>query len=939
VKYLNAPLKYLFLIFLFSFPFIVAAQTGNLKGNVKDKVKGDALIDVNVFIPKANKGALTELEGEYFIGDIPAGTYKVIFNGEGYNADTVSNVVIKPGETTVLDKGMGTDTVNTVSVVVVGQKPTDTEAAGVKEQQESKQVVNVMTGEQMAKSQGDRDLGRAIIRLPGVTINDGRFVVVRGLSERYNAVMLNNALTPSSENDVKAFSFDLIPTALVDRIMIYKSAAPELPGEFAGGVIKIFTRTPVENFVSVNYATSYRQNTTFKDFYSPQKGKTDWLGVDDGTRTLPKDFPADLSKIDLSNSAELTRVSKMLPNNWTVNKTNAMPDQRFSLSVSKVIPLGGIKLGNISSVNYTYTNQHFLAKRANFDPADPGTFKSNKTSEFNDQRYDVNVRLGLMHNWSVLFNQRHKIEFRNFYNQIGTSQTTLRTGNNYDASNELKSYGFRYETRKIYTGQLNGSHTIFNERTKAEWNLGAAITKRDEPDFRRVNTARPIGSADSVPFLVIIPTGASNEDAGRFYSHANEQLFMASADVEHKLAVNGKFKPVLKAGFYFEKKNKDFAARWMSYSRGYAFKYSLSNLPLGQIFAPENIAADSGFILKEGTNPTDSYTGENFLKAYYISLIAPINKKINFSGGFRVEDNTQTLNSHDLNDKKVEVSNHIIRLLPSGNISYNLDSLTLIRLAYFRTLNRPEFRELAPFAYYDFNFQNVLYGNPKLKTPYIDNLDLRLERYPRVGETVTLGFFYKRFTNPIESYFLSASGGSRNFTFNNASLAQSIGAELELRKSLMGISSSKILDKFSLLINGAVINSKVDLGTNAIDQTSKRPMMGQSPYAVNAGIFFTDTASRIQVNMLYNVIGKRLFAVGTAGNPDIYEMPRNVIDLNISKAVGKYLEVRFGISDLLNQSSRLKQDSNKSGKIDSRDEQILSFKRGSYYTLGFNLRF
>ncbi|MBK9764480.1 MAG: TonB-dependent receptor [Flavobacteriales bacterium] len=255
-------------------------------------------------------------------------------------------------------------------------------------------------------------------------------------------------------------------------------------------------------------------------------------------------------------------------------------------------------------------------------------------------------------------------------------------------------------------------------------------------------------------------------------------------------------------------------------------------------------------------------------------------------------------------------------------------------------MNRPEFRELAPFAFYDFSFNNVLRGNEELNTATIQNVDARYELYPSSSEVFSFGVFYKHFTNPIEMFFLpgAGSGGTRNFTFGNAQQAQSVGAELELRRSLNSIFTAGYMSRVGVMFNAAYIVTEVTLGEGAEGQAQKRPLMGQSPYIVNAGLYYQDTEHKLQYNIMYNVIGPRLFAVGTYGTPDIYEMPRNVVDVTLTKGIGKRFEVKLSAQDILNQRTRLIQDSNGNGKVDKVDEDVLSFRRGSYFSIGLGLK-
>jgi hypothetical protein len=558
--------------------------------------------------------------------------------------------------------------------------------------------------------------------------------------------------------------------------------------------------------------------------------------------------------------------------------------------------------------------------------------------------------LGILHNWVFKLSEKSTIEFKNTFNQLGSNQSILRTGQSFEEGFDVKNYAFRYLERSIYTGQIRGVHQFNKNTTKLNYTAAYSMAQSAEPDYRRIRTVRDIAAkGTNTPYEVVIAPSASVLDAGRFYSDLNETILAAAANFEHKFASFSKTEIAkkegvkLKLGFYYEQKERDFSARWMSYkkSKTSQFDASLLSKPLDQIFASTNINSTTGFKLDEGTNSSDAYTASNQLMAFYAGTRFRLGSKLDLSGGVRAEYNRMKLSSF-INALRVEVDNPILSVLPSVNVAYRFsEDTSLIRAAYSRTLNRPEFRELAPFGYYDFTRNTVLYGNDSLKNAAIDNLDLRYELYPTKEELISFGVFYKRFTNPIEMFFVpgSGSGGTRNFTFKNANFATSYGAEIEMKKSLSKFTSSKIINNTSAVVNASYIISKVELGPDAVGQNPNRPMMGQSPYIVNAGLYYDNEKSKMQVSILYNIIGKRIFAVGTFGTPDIYEMPRNLLDVAVSKTFGKYTNVKLSVQDIFNQPVLLKQDSNLDNKVNEQDEEIQSFRRGQYINLGVTFKF
>ena len=918
----------------------ISAQTGSISGTLTDKINSETLIGATVTLEGTSLGAVTDIDGKYTIDKITEGIYTVKISFIGYDPITEPNVHVKAGSKTILDLKLSTNAKVLKGADVMSTRITNTENAVLADMRSSSQIVNGISSQQISKTQ-DRNASEVIRRLPGVSIMDDRFIVIRGLSERYNTVLLNGAMAPSSESDKKAFSFDIIPSSMLERVMIYKTGAPELPGEFAGGIVKIYTKNiPDEDFISAGMSIGIRSNTTFKTFNRASLSKTDWLGMDNGSRDLPNEFPENVAGLNIADQVAL---AKLLPNTWIAKEKSAPIDQRFNLSFAKKIKLGKVLVSNITGVNYSNTYEVREAENLNYNQFDIINNVSDTIYNFEDHTSTNKISVGVLSNFTFLLNTRNKIEFRNIYNQTGSNSTSIRTGSNMEEGNAVRNYAFRYTERQLYSGQLSGSHDFNQNRSNINWTAGYSMTHNNEPDYRRIRTFNSLVDNSSTYYTQVNST-ASQADAGRFYSTLDENAFMLAGNLEQEVVKLSETRKVtMRIGFYTETKSRTFDARWLAYTKSRTDKFDndLLLLPIDQIFSQNNFNDSTGFKITEGTNGTDSYTADNQLSAVYIGSTWPVTDRLNISGGVRFEANQLILESADNNGKPLKIENPVNSFLPSVNISYNVSEKSLLRLAYAKTLNRPEFREIAPFAYYDFVFNNVLFGNTELETPTIDNFDLRWENYPSAGELISVGVFYKSFTNPIEQYFKpgAGSGGTRNFIFKNAPTAYSTGLELEVRKSLEPIFKAGFFSMLSVGMNASYIYSRVQLGDEAVGQKKSRIMMGQSPYVVNTGIYYNNSAHKLQCNIQYNIIGERLFVVGTEGTPDVYELPRNVIDFSVTKNIGKNFEIKAGVQDLLNQAVVLRQDSNEDGKISSKDELIYSYKRGTYYTLGFVVRY
>jgi TonB-dependent receptor len=942
------------------------AQNGSIAGVVTEKDNGSAVIGAAIMLDSNKVAAITDFDGKYKVSVKP-GTYTVTCKALGLAPGVVKNIVVQAGKQSLVDiqlSGM-VDTLGTA--IIWGDRPLDAQGGAVQETKEATQTEDIKTAEEMKKT-FTGDASGVARTMPGVTLVDNRFVVIRGLSERYNAVLLNNVFAPSVESDVKTFSFDLIPTQMLDRFTIYKSPSADLPGEFSGGAVRLTTRNiPEANSLQIGYSVGYRAGTTFEPFSMNRGGSADLFGFGAGSRNLGSSFPVNLRDQTLTPQ-QLLDATKSLPNSWNHTTSAALPDQRFNAtwSVRKSMITKNKKpyqFGNITSLSYSSTNQAQINKQYDYNVFDPQTGQSDTIFAYGDTTFQNRVRVALIQNNAVRFGKagQHSIELKNLLNQLGDNETILRGGPSFENGEERKEYSYRYSQRLIYTGQLSGEHSFNNDKTKVDWTLAYSTARRNEPDWRRARYSKAFGSADSDPFFLYIPNQAVPFYLGRLHISMREDVKAATANIEQVITLGdsagkGGYTFTLKGGTYIEDKIRGFGIRNLGYRAASFQTYGnidLLTTSMENVFAEANLNTTNGVLIDEDTKRSDVYVATNNLRAGYLMAVLPFGEfkarteeilpRMKVSGGVRVEQNIQKLFSYRSNNigDSVRVNNDITSVLPSVNVAINATDRFVVRLAYGKTINRPEFREIAPLTFYDFVFNSIYQGNDSLKTPSINNFDLRFELYPRFGENITLGLFYKQFNNPIELYFFPGlgSGGVRGFTWGNALQANNFGAELEIRKRLDSI-GIPIIRNLGIVANAAYIYSDIKLSEN---DTVGRPMMGQSPYVVNVGLFWTSDSTGWQVNAAYNVVGPRIIIAGVPSLqiPDIYEMPRHQLDLSVVKTVGKRknIDLRVNASDILNMDFLLLQDANADGKLDrSGDQQIQSFRRGAYFTFGINVR-
>lgn len=909
---------------------------GQIKGLVLDISTQEPLVGA-VVITNTKRGAYTDENGEFVINEIPAGTYELYFQLLGYKADTLPGVSVVPGQAAAITLKMLPDDYEVEAVEIVSTRA-EVESSNLSLVSSIKLSENVVVGiskEQITRSQ-DRTTADVIRRIPGVSLANNRFVMVRGLPPRYSQVLLNKALTPSAEADIRSFSFDIIPSGMVEEILVTKTPSPDLPGDFAGGIVSIKSLDiPARNILSVSYQTSYRENTSFRGtFRMDQTEALDPLGAGANARALPNSLPPDLSDISVSQS-DRAQAGRDLPNNWAPRDASAPLDQRFNLLFArKLNTKGSLKVATTTALRYSYTNQFFNADRLNYSAFDEATGTQDTFFNYNDNQYERTYRIGVLHNWNLKFNERHTLRFNSLFNQFGQNQVIERQGVLPLVGLEVQNTAIRYRQRRLFAANLQGDHRFLDRKLKLEWVAGGGLSSSDEPDFRQMTYNRDRGSSDPFAFQ---PDG-NLESGGRFYSEMDENTVSAQAKVTYTFREKDGLKAPIElfGGVFWERRRRDFAARLFSVDPN-SNVAGIATEPIGEIFAPQNFD-ESALFLTEITNPSDAYDASNDLYAGFVGATVPLGNKVSLTGGIRIEYNDQRLNSFLLSGQEVNIVNDILSPLPSLNLTYRASEKIQVRAGGGMTVNRPEFREIAPFFYLDV-FQNILLeGTDTLNTPRIYNGDLRFEYYPNPGELIAVGAFYKYFDDPIQWFFVPgvSSGGTRKYKFGNALSAQAIGAEVEIRKSFGSFTRLPVLKDLGVILNAAYIFTEVQLletGASASEDIN-RPLQDQSPFIVNATLNYDLPQHGFLASLTYNVFGRRLNVIGTAGFPDIYEMPRHTLDLTLSKQFGKYITLKAGIQNLVDARYLLRLDRDVSGSIEDTDPIIEDYRLGRYYSLG-----
>ena len=935
---------------------ILLSQNSSIKGTVIDEQTGETLPGAVVMIEGTTFGGNTDFDGIFTINKVPAGSYTILCKLISYNTKRLTDVVVKENEPTILSLTLSSASTELGIVEIVTTMSKETTNAMLVMQKNNASVSDGISSESIKRTP-DRNTSDVLKRISGASIQENKFAIIRGLNDRYNAAYINGAPLPSSESDRKAFAFDIFPANMLDNLVIIKTATPDMPGEFAGGIIQVNTKSiPDKNEQTLSISSSYNTITTFKDFKTYDGGKYDWIGIDDGSRALPSTLPAtaDYSKSTLQEKGEY---AKQINPSWAISTTKALPALNLQYSLANKGNVLGKNAGSIFALTYQNTNNYSEIIRREYEEQSTQVVKR---MELNDDQYTKAVLASAMWNLAYKLNDNNQINFKNLFSINSDDKVTIRNGaREFDQpEKQWEKSSLRWFTQNIlYTGQLSGEHLLPTSKIKLKWIGGYSDIKRNVPNMRRVvyQKVAATESDTSTTYAAVVQNEGTipNAAGNMFFSETNEKISSFRYEASYPFALKN-IKSDLKAGGFHQYRDRSFEARSLGFSKyrqGSAIKFNsnLLLLPEEEIFANENMGLlniqgpnNGGFKLDEATKTSDSYTASSMLNAGFVMLDMKFFERLRAIYGVRMESYNQKLHTiKEGSNTPILVDTTVTDILPSINLVYSITEKINLRCSYYRTVSRPEFRELAPFIFYDFVTDFAISGNPNLKRAVIDNYDLRFEFYPGAGQLISASGFYKNFTNAIEQ--ANRPDVTRELYYVNVPKATNIGLELEYRLKLSAIAgndSSTFLSSTTIYTNFAYIKSKVDVSQINGAVSTERPLQGQSPIIINAGVQYMHPDNGWGISASYNLVGRRIYIVGSINEPDYWEKSRNIVDLQIVKRIKENFELKLNIRDLLAQKLVFYQDIDKNNKYNETiDNTMISSSFGQTVSFGVSYKF
>lgn len=933
---------YILLGALFSMPFFLFAQEGGrVTGTVLEESSSSPLAGVSVQVVGGNGATSTDFEGDYTLGLGP-GTYTLRFSSVGYDVKEISEVTVESGRAVEIDIALSPSAGELAEVVVSVSARRNTEISLLNMQRNASVVMDGLSSQSIQRT-GASTIASAVRSVPGVSVQEGKYVYVRGLGDRYSKSILNGMDIPGLDPDKNTVQMDIFPTNILENIVVVKSGSAELPADFTGGVVDIVTKDiPAQKQLGISLSAGYNPDMHFKNNYvGYQGGATDFLGFDNGDRAIPISPSLNIPSPTGSNNASLPDITRSFNPLMGASRRSSMPDLSLGVDFSNQYVIGANKLGVIAALNYKNTTTFYqgfengLYWRALQTDSD-AELRPDRTmsGDLGGQNVLLSGLLGLNYKTTLSKYALNLLHIQNGETRAAIYDQVNRISN----VNQVFKHNLDYSERSVSNILLSGKHSNEDATFLTEWKVSPSLARVHDKDVRSTTFVRE-GANYRISTDAGVPT--------RIWRNLQEVNAVGKLDFTKKLSLFNR-DASLKFGGLYSYKQRDYSINFYSiYSR--AFNSSGLNGDPNAILFPENIwtpETNSGFYVRSTFQPTNTYDATQHTGALYVSSEFRPWERLRAIVGIRAEQYTTFFTGENVSGDRYDNEQTLNRLdlFPSANLIYSLTSGSNLRLSYSRTTARPSFKELSVVQIYDPLTDTRFLGNLDLVPTYIDNVDLRYELFGDESQLFAVSGFYKYFRNPIE-FQVSSDAAPNNFISRNAPYANVYGVEVEARKNFGFIAES--LSDLSLNVNVSVVNSIIEMGKDEYESRlffaregeeikNTRQLQGQSPYLINAGLNYNNAENGVEAGLFYNVQGRTLEVIGFSRNADVYAQPFNSLNFNFTKKLGpaKKSAINLKVENILDaERQSLYEAFNAS-------DQIYQLRRpGRNFSIGYSFNF
>ena len=926
----------------------LTAQSGKIVGTITDGEYNEPMAFANVLIKNTTTGTTSDFDGKYQL-EISEGNYTIVFSYIGYQSVEISDVTVEANSEVLVDVTLNTNSLETVIITTTVRK--NTESAVLDLQKKSITLLDGLSA-QGIKSSGAGNIASAVKSVPGVSIQGGKYVYVRGLGDRYTKSILNGVDIPGLDPDRNTIQMDVFPTNILENVIVIKSAAAEYPADFTGGVIDIVTKDyPSKESYTFSIGTSYNPNMHLNSNYLSYSGsKTDWLGFDDGMRKRPINRYQPIPGT-FANSSVLTALTGAFNKELTAKRSESGVNYDFGFTAGNQYEVGENKLGY--QLSFSYKN-----KTEFYDNREDGTYMRDQNNASNNDLLATRTTLGEVGVNSVLLNvltglvykrenSKYKLSFLHIQNGESTAgkyEQQLAQAGGGSGFEPISKDALLYTERSISNILLAGTRSFRDSGWQMEWKLSPSLSRVYDKDHRitplqltQEGNAFISPSASSYPI--------------RIWRTLEEINLVGKLDVNKKYTLfDNPAKVKFGGGYTYKFRNfkiDDYTFTITNPVTG----LSVENGDADTILAENNIwtpQTGSGTHLVTGDlfEKANAYEGEQRITAMYASNEFSLTEKLKTVLGIRTELFQTFYTGQNQAATEVYKNSKIIDkfdVFPSANIIYSLTDEQNLRASYSRTTARPSFKEASKSQIFDAITNRLFIGNIDLTPSYINNFDVRFEKFGEGSEMFAFSGFYKEFTDPIELTFYESAPDQ--ITPKNLGSAKVYGIEFEFRKSLGFILES--LDKLKFNINASYINSELTMNIDEYNRRvlaardgesieDTRDLQGQSPFLINTGLNYNNSDTGLQTGLFFNVQGKTLEVVGTGIVPDVYTKPFSSLNFTLNKSFGqdKKSTIDVKVSNILNSKRESVYESYKTAS-----KTFSSFQPGTEVSIGYSYKF
>lgn len=946
--YLNYNMKNTQNVLTFVFILIssLSFAQGIVTGTIIDDEFSEPMAFSNVLVKGTTIGVSSDFDGKYQL-ELEEGTYTLVFSFVGYKTKEVTDVVIKNNETVILDILLETNSLDTVVITTSSKR--NTESAVLNLQKKSVVVMDGISA-QAIKNSGASNVASAVKSVPGVSIQGGKYVYVRGLGDRYTKSILNGIDIPGLDPDRNTIQMDLFPTNILENVIVLKSAAAVYPADFTGGLVNIVTKDfPTKAEYSISLGLGYNPDMHFNDSYLTSTGSdTDIFGYDDGTRDLPINRYQQIPGT-FDDRLLLTTLTDRFSKELRAKQEQSGMNYDFGFSLGNQFDVGDNKIGYLASFSYKnettfYKNREDGAFVKNFSDSSINELSSVFDSKGSEGINNVilNGMLGLTYKTDL---SKYKVNFLHiqngessagFYDQI-ISQDAVGGGLEPLTKNAI-TYTERSVTNLIFSGKhrLSTTENPFN----LEWKIAPTFSKVMDKDHR----ITPLQQADNGDSFI---SPSASTFPIQLWRNLIEESWSGKVDLDKNVEMFGR-SAKLNFGGAYTYKFRDFSID------DYTFNIAgddafIANGDVDQLLNSDNIwtpTTDNGSHLVFGDqfNANDAYEGEQSIGATYFSAEFSLAEKFKTVLGVRTEYFSSYYtgqNNTIVYDRKPILDEFDV--FPSANLIYAVNDDINIRASYGRTTARPSFKEASVAQIFDPITSRLFIGNIDLVPTYVNNYDLRFERFGENGQMFAVSGFYKDLTDPIEqSFFLQAP---TQITVDNLGNGTVYGIEFELRQRLGFISEG--LNNLKVNANISFMKSELTMSDGEFESRTlaardgetverERDLQGQAPYLVNVGLDYNNSDAGLQTGLYYNVQGATLEVVGIGLVPDVYTQSFDSLNFTINKTLGesKNSTIDLKVTNILGSQRLSEYESYKA------TNQTFSLREpGTEISLGYSFKF